>query len=318
MRSPFAIAAVVAAVLFLPSTASSAGLSDADMTFVKQAAAGGMAEVQLGKLGVEKASDPSVKEFGQRMVDDHSKANDELIKILSDQQAEIPRDLPPDAEVTKQHMAALSGADFDRQYMAHMIADHQKAAELFAGEAKTGENPQLKQFAEKTLPTVREHLEQAQQIAAGLRQVATGESPEQQVAPAAGGNATGTTVTGTTAESAAMQEAARTPSRLGLMTADELIGQNVINENGEDVGTIEDIVLNANDKAVLAILSVGGFLGIGDKNVAVPFEQLEPGHNEAILMSSATEEQLKSLPEYVEGQAGFTAAPRDRPIGETQ
>jgi PRC-barrel domain len=81
------------------------------------------------------------------------------------------------------------------------------------------------------------------------------------------------------------------------------------------VGKIDDIVLNSSDKAVLAIISLGGFLDIGDKLVAVPFDQLQPGEDKAILLSAATEEQLKAMPEYKKDQEGYSVYPHDRPIG---
>jgi putative membrane protein len=317
MRRSLAIATVIATALFLPAAVNAAELPTADMEFVKQATSASTAEVELGKLGVEKASDQTVRQFAQRMVDDHGKANEELTKILGEKQVEIPKDLPPDSTAAKEQLSALTGADFDREFMAHMVSGHEKAVELFSTQADSGEDPDLKQFAEKTLPTVRDHLQRAQQIDAGLQQVAGSEAPEQQVAPAAGGNtqdADAQTAADAMEQPASTQEAALPPSPLGSMTAEQLIGQTVVNKNGEEVGTIDDIVLNSSDQAVWAIVSVGGFFGIADKEVAVPFEQLEPGENEAILMSSATEEQLKSLPEYKEGESGYTPVPRDQPI----
>ena len=83
------------------------------MDFVNQATAAGMAEVDLGKLGAEKAADQSVKQFAQRMVDDHSKANEQLIKILADKKIEVPKELPADAASTKDQLSSLPVADFD-------------------------------------------------------------------------------------------------------------------------------------------------------------------------------------------------------------
>jgi sporulation protein YlmC with PRC-barrel domain len=97
------------------------------------------------------------------------------------------------------------------------------------------------------------------------------------------------------------------------MTADQLIGQNVRNANGENIGEINDVVLNK-DKAVFAILDVGGFLGIGEKQVAVPFERLQMGDNEAILMSDVTADELKGLPAWQEGAADWQQLPRDQRV----
>lgn len=90
---------------------------------------------------------------------------------------------------------------------------------------------------------------------------------------------------------------AQAMSEISEMSADEVIGRDVVNMSGEDVGEIEDIVLDQND-AKFAVISVGGFLGIGDKSVAVSMDELKLGENDAILMSEATEEQLKDMPEY--------------------
>src|SRR5262245_40424130 len=156
MRKTLAIAAIIATTLCMPAVVSAAELPAADMEFAKQAAAAGMAEVEMGKLGVEKATDQAVREFGQRMIDDHMKANDELIKLLEGKQIQIPAELPPDATATKEQMNALSGGDFDRQYMTHMVMDHEKAVDLFTKQAESGQDPDLKQFAEKTLPTLKD------------------------------------------------------------------------------------------------------------------------------------------------------------------
>lgn len=316
MRKLLSTATIVATVLFLPSLASAqeaTKLQAADMDFVNQATAAGMAEVDLGKLGAEKAADPSVKQFAQRMVDDHSKANEQLVNLLADKKVEVPKDLPPDAKSTKDQLSGLSGADFDSQFMTHMVSDHEKAVALFDKESKEGQDAQLKQFAEQTLPTLQDHLKQAQQIQSSLGKVA-GQSPEQQTAPAAGTSSQ--TDTGTKSSGAATtQEAARPANPFGDMTANDLIGQKVVNKNGDKVGKIDDIVLNSNDQAVLAVISVGGFLGIGDKLVAVPFDQLQLDKDKAVLMSAATEEQLKGMPEYKKDQAGYSVYPRDRPIG---
>jgi putative membrane protein len=316
MRKLLSTATIVATVLFLPALASAQDatkLQAAEMDFVKQATAAGMAEVDVGKLGAEKAADQSVKQFAQRMVDDHSKANEQLIKILGDKKVEVPKELPADAASTKDRLSSLSGTDFDREFMTNMVSDHEKAVALFDKESKEGQDAQLKQFAEQTLPTIQDHLKQAQQIQSSLGKVA-GQSPEQQTAPAAGTSSQTGTETSSSGTSAT-QEAARPANPFGEMTANDLIGQKVVNKKGDKVGKIDDIVLNSSDKAVLAVISVGGFLGIGDKLVAVPFDQLQLDKDKAILMSSTTEEQLKTMPEYKKDQKDYSVYPRDRPIG---
>lgn len=143
----------------------SAGMGDTDSTFVKKAAQGGVAEVELGQLAVQKASNDEVKKFGQRMVDDHTKANDQLKQVAAEKQIEIPRTMTAKDKATKTRLDKLSGEKFDKAYMKDMVKDHQKDVSEFEREAKMCKDPAVKSFAEQTLPTLKEHLQNAQQIA---------------------------------------------------------------------------------------------------------------------------------------------------------
>jgi sporulation protein YlmC with PRC-barrel domain len=102
------------------------------------------------------------------------------------------------------------------------------------------------------------------------------------------------------------------------MTAGDLIGKSVVNQEGDEVGEIEDIVIGTSDKAVQAIVSVGGFLGIGDKNVAVAFDELQQHDEDSVLLSSgATVEELKQRPAYDEASGDYETLPRDRTPADT-
>ncbi len=147
------------------SSAKNSKLSAADKHFVKEAAAGGMAEVALGQLATEKASSPDVKQFGQRMVDDHSKANDQLKQIAADEGVRLPTTLSAKDEATKNRLSKLSGDAFDKAYMADMVKDHKTDVAAFRHESKTGRDPQVKSFAADTLPTLEDHLKNAQKVA---------------------------------------------------------------------------------------------------------------------------------------------------------
>jgi putative membrane protein len=137
----------------------------ADQSFARKAAAAGMAEVELGKLAVNNASSADVKQFGQRMVDDHSKAGDELKSIAASKNITLPTEMDAKAKTLHARLSKLSGVAFDRAYMQAMVADHRQAATLFSREAQSGKDPEFKAFAAKTLPTVQEHLKMAQQMA---------------------------------------------------------------------------------------------------------------------------------------------------------
>jgi putative membrane protein len=143
----------------------SAGVAMADTKFMKEAAEGGMAEVALGQLAAEKASSSEVKKFGQRMVDDHSKANEELKQLASQKNVKLPQDLSAKDKATKSTLESLSGQQFDQAYMKDMVKDHKKDVSDFRRESRSARDPDVKKFATQTLPTLEEHLKQAESIA---------------------------------------------------------------------------------------------------------------------------------------------------------
>ena len=150
------------------SNASSKGeaqLTPADRGFVKKAAEGGLAEVELGKLATEKASSDEVKKFGQRMVDDHSKANDQLKQVASKVGVTLPDKLNPKDQATKDRLSKLSGEQFDAAYMRDMVKDHTKDVAEFRHESQSAKNDDVKNFAAQTLPALQDHLQQAKNIA---------------------------------------------------------------------------------------------------------------------------------------------------------
>ncbi|HYM26039.1 MAG TPA: DUF4142 domain-containing protein [Vicinamibacterales bacterium] len=161
-----AIVAVVLGLAAAPAFARTAKKRTAkapnDTTFVAKAARGGMAEVELGKLATEKASSDEVKKFGQRMVDDHSKANDELKSIAQQKNMTVPSDLSAKDKALRDRLSKLSGAAFDRAYMRAMVTDHREDVNEFRVESKSGKDAEVKAFAAKTLPTLEEHLKAAQ------------------------------------------------------------------------------------------------------------------------------------------------------------
>ena len=137
----------------------------ADKSFVKKAAEGGLAEVELGKLATEKASNDQVKKFGQRMVDDHSKANDQLKDVAAQKHIDLPTEPSAKDKATKARLEKLSGEEFDRAYMRDMVKDHKADMTEFARESQSSKDPAVKNFARQTLPTLREHLKEAEKLA---------------------------------------------------------------------------------------------------------------------------------------------------------
>ena len=144
---------------------SSKKLSRSDTSFVKEAAEGGMMEVELGKVAADKASSQKVKEFGQRMENDHGKANAELKQLAADKGVDLPTALEGKKKSTVERLSKLSGAEFDREYMRTMVSDHKEDVSKFQSEASKANDRDVKQFASKTLPTLKEHLQLAQSTA---------------------------------------------------------------------------------------------------------------------------------------------------------
>ena len=142
-------------------------LTASDSKFVREAAQGGLAEVELGKLATEKGSSDDVKKFGQRMVDDHSKANDELKQIASSKGIDVPQEISAKDKMLKAKLSKLSGPNFDVAYMESMVKDHKKDVGDFTKESTSGADPDVKEFATKTLPTLKDHLREAQGITPG-------------------------------------------------------------------------------------------------------------------------------------------------------
>jgi putative membrane protein len=143
--------------------------SSADAKFLKEAADGGMAEVELGQLAASRASSSDVKRFGLRMVDDHGKANDELKQLALQKHVDLPPEPSAKHKATKARLEKLSGEQFDKAYMADMLQDHKKDVAAFQLESKSAQDPDVKSFAASTLPTLQEHLKQAESLASGSK-----------------------------------------------------------------------------------------------------------------------------------------------------
>jgi putative membrane protein len=167
------------------SQTGQAELAQQDLEFAKEAAAGGLKEVALGELAQEQAKSEEVGRFGQRMVQDHGQANQKLMAIVEQKDIQLPQELPEDAQQKYQELQQLSDAEFDEAYMDEMVKDHEKDVALFEQQAQSGEDPDLRAFAEETLPTLREHLELAREVQSQIT-AARGDGPEQKQAAGLG------------------------------------------------------------------------------------------------------------------------------------
>jgi putative membrane protein len=143
-------------------------MSAADSKFIKEAAVGGMEEVSLGQLAAQKATDPDVKNFGQKMVDDHSKANDQLKQLASQKGVTVASALPASKQKEVDQLSKLSGAAFDKKYVSMMVQDHKKDVAEFKKQSAKAKDSDLKSFASTTLPTLQDHLKMIEDISAKM------------------------------------------------------------------------------------------------------------------------------------------------------
>ena len=145
------------------------GLSEADKLFLKEAAIGGAAEIQLGQMAQGNAGDAQVKQFGERMVKDHSKADDDLKAVAKSQHFALPTQLDPKHKAAKARLDKISGDKFDQSYMQMMVQDHTQTIAKFQREAEHGQDKTVKDFAKQTLPVLQSHLQEAKSIEGKLK-----------------------------------------------------------------------------------------------------------------------------------------------------
>ena len=138
-----------------------------DASFVQQASAAGLAEVQLGQLAATQAQSSAVKQFGELMVKDHDAANQELAAIAKGKGYTVAKAPMPADQAATQQLQAAEGAAFDPAFVRKMVSDHRKAAALFQQEAQQGKDPQVQAFARKTLPVIEHHLAMAKALNKG-------------------------------------------------------------------------------------------------------------------------------------------------------
>jgi putative membrane protein len=148
-----------------PLPGSNSQLSALDNQFVIEAAHGGMAEVRLGQLALQRSTSPQVKQFAQRMIQEHTQANTELMRLTTQKGINAPTDVGPKYQAAMMRLMQLSGAEFDQAYMNEAgVNAHLESAAVYQRQAALGLDPDLKAFASRTLPRVQGHLEMASRM----------------------------------------------------------------------------------------------------------------------------------------------------------
>lgn len=159
------------------SMSNDTSMKSPDHAFIVKAAQGGLAEVTLGNLAKQNGGSEAVKQFGERMMTDHSMANDELRHIADQKGITLPS-----GESTKDHrtgrmLESKQGASFDKAYMRDMVKDHEADIAEFRREAENGKDPEVKAWAQKTLSILEQHLAAAKQVATQVGARAAKQSP---------------------------------------------------------------------------------------------------------------------------------------------
>jgi putative membrane protein len=150
------------------TTANAAPLTKDDSMFVMDAAIGGMMEVQAGQVAQDNAQSQRVKDFGNMMVTDHSKANDELKSYASGHGMTLPTDLPADKQKHLDAIKKMKGAAFDKHYISMMTDDHKEDIAKFKKASANCNDAQLKTWAGNTLPVLQKHMDSVQAIKKGM------------------------------------------------------------------------------------------------------------------------------------------------------
>ena len=146
------------------TTSPKTPLNAQDSTFVMKAAMGGMMEVEAGNVAQQNATHDRVKSFATMMVNDHSKANSELMSLVAGRGITLPTALPADMQKHMEEMRKMKGKAFDNHYMSMMVKDHTEDIGLFEKQANSGSDAELKAWAQKTLPVLKMHKDSATAI----------------------------------------------------------------------------------------------------------------------------------------------------------
>jgi putative membrane protein len=158
---PIALLSLLAAI---PAASAQTTTNSNDAKFIDKMARDGTAEVELGKLAEQKSSNPQVKTFAQRLVSDHTKANQQLMPIAQRDGVSPPKSVDKEHSTLQARLAKLNGQAFDRAFVQAQVEDHRKDIQYLQQQAQAVQDPNLKSFIQQTLPVMQQHLQMAEQI----------------------------------------------------------------------------------------------------------------------------------------------------------
>jgi putative membrane protein len=239
----------VAFAALLSAMATSAFAAKSPQDFIQDAIQGDDAEIMLGQIATQKSSNPRVQQYGQTLVADHSAAKQQANDVAKSLGVTPPDHPMAEAQDEQTKLSKLSGAAFDKDFLDGMIKDHEKTIKEFEDQAKANQGP-TSDLANKQLPVLQKHLKMAQEISANSNQTAT-------------------------AAPASTENVSPTKETADQWRASKLAGIPIYGPDNKKVGSITDVLMNKEGKAELIVIGVGGFLGIGEKDVSVPYDQVK-------------------------------------------
>lgn len=228
------------------ATAGAARAAESPQQFITDAIKGDNSEIALGQLAQQKGGTDQVRNLGKTLVDDHTAARAQATDVARTMNITAPTDATDDGRAEHDKLSGMSGDAFDREFVGHVIADHDKDIADYQAEARD-DHGAVGQLATQQLPTLQRHLQMAQAI--------SGPGKSTMSAPP---------ITGFQS-----QEASDT------WRASKLTGVPVFGPNNDRVGDINDVLMDHDGRATAVIIGVGGFLGLGEKNVSVPFADVK-------------------------------------------
>jgi predicted outer membrane protein len=287
-----------------------AALAATDDEFIKTVIGINLAEIALGEAAQEKATSDDVKAYGKQLVEEHTKSNEEAKTLATSLNVTVPTETSTEEQQAYERLSAMKGAEFDREFLKHMVMGHETAIAAFEDKADDAEND-VSNFAEKSLPVLKKHLETAQSLSEGQGTAMDEGATSHQMAaesPAAqpGSAAEAPTDTDSAAGYGVRPEGLQ-PVDAAEISADNLIDTTVYGAGDENLGEIGDVILakdGGDGKIDAVVIDVGGFLGIGEKSVAIAFDNLEIMRDENgayYIYSKFSREQLEAATAYDEG-----------------
>jgi len=168
-RRRFAVAVAVTALVFplvgQARARSNESNTPTDKQFLTTAAEINLGEIELGKLAEQKGNNAAVKDFGKRMITDHSLLEDQVKTVAKNEGVTLPTTAGPDVAALQKQLAKDSGAKFDQAYIQHMLAGHNRAITTFEYQIEHGQNGAIKSYAESALPVIQDHIRIAEDVA---------------------------------------------------------------------------------------------------------------------------------------------------------